>query len=438
MPRWHRGEVRKVSNLRTCGVCGGRRSRYNTQEVCASCVRDIATAPAAPAWLWDSEPLRQALADVDLGKALTIIRTAIGFTQLELASLVSWSQSTVQRAEAGTRDTLYDIRCLLDVAEALSMPRHALVPLIMGDTAGHREEEVPSDVNLSRRELGGVLAGLAATTAGLDALRVPRAVDAAHVRYLRASADKLYAKDQQVGGGTLARDGIRQYQRARRMLDEADYSDATGRDLMDAAGDLAVCVGWLSYDNGDHESSRVLYAEALLLAEQSGNDGLAVRALEKMTLQSADAARSTGQTGRAREAARLSNRAGDLARRDPSTHLHALLAAREAIAYAACGDARSSEAAISRAWKLVEHGLDGDPPGWLRFVNPSEIAVTEAKARLHLVLPTLEHEVVSPRTIRALRPLRTALADVSHAAEFNARFDRVVTGSGGAAERAVL
>lgn len=59
-----------------------------------------------PLWLWDSLPLRRAFVDLDLGAALTIIRTASGLSQLEFATLLGWSQSAVARAEAATRQLL--------------------------------------------------------------------------------------------------------------------------------------------------------------------------------------------------------------------------------------------------------------------------------------------------------------------------------------------
>jgi GNAT superfamily N-acetyltransferase len=90
------------------------------------------------------------------------------------------------------------------------------------------------------------------------------------------------------------------------MLDEADYNEETGRQLMTAAGELAVCVGWLAYDADDQGLSRELYSEARLLADQSGDDGLATCAMEKMSLQSARFAQEGGPPGSAREAVRLS------------------------------------------------------------------------------------------------------------------------------------
>jgi hypothetical protein len=221
--------------------------------------------------------------------------------------MLGWSQSAVARAESGQRDSLYDLCRLFEVVDALDMPREALM-------------------------FGGGLVNLA-VAAGLSQVQVPvKIVSAAHIRYFNASVEKLYTKDQSVGGGALARGGLRLYHRVRKMLDEADYGEAVGRQLMTVAGELAVCVGWLAYDASDHALSRALYSQARLLADQSGDHGLAIRAMKKMALHSVNLRRKSGFRVSAREAVRLSRRAPELARHDPSPQLHALLAAREAIA----------------------------------------------------------------------------------------------------------
>lgn len=369
---------------RLCGICRVPLSQYNSEPVCAGCARQIATTPAFPLWLWDSLPLRRAFADLNLGGALTIIRTAVGLSQLEFANLLSWTQSAVARAETGQRGSLYDIRKLFEVLDAVDMPREALIPLLLGESGAEQfEREEAEDMDVNRRRFSGGLVGLAAT-AGLSHMQVPTKVDSAHVQYFNSSVEKLWTKDQSVGGGALARDGLRLYHRARRMLDEADYNEATGRQLMSAAGELAVCVGWLAHDADNQGLARQLYSEARLLADQSGDDGLAIRAMEKMSLQSVYVAQNGGFPGGAREAVRLSERAVELARRDPSPQLHALLASREAVSYAAVGDRQMFTVAIARAWREVDRGFADDGPVWLRFVNSSEITAREATSRLYL------------------------------------------------------
>ncbi|MGH3848322.1 MAG: helix-turn-helix domain-containing protein [Pseudonocardiaceae bacterium] len=460
---------------RACRICRAPLSRYNSESVCAGCAQRIAVTPCFPLWLWDSLPLRRAFADVDLGAALTIIRTAPGLSQLEFAGLLGWSQSAVARAESGQRGSLYDIRRLCEVVDAVGMPREALIPLLLGSSIGEQAEgEETDDMSMNRRRFGGGLVGFAAA-AGLSRIQVPAKVDSAHVRYLHSSVEKLWTKDQSVGGGALARDGLYLYHRARRMLDEADYSEETGRQLMSAAGELGVCVGWLAYDGDDQILSREFYSEARLLADQSGDDGLAIRAMEKMSLQSARFAREGGLPGGAREAVRLGERATDLACRDPCPQLHALLASREAIARAAAGDSRGFTAAIARAWREADRGFVDDGPVWLGFVNNSEIAVHEARGRLFLedpvsaaalyrksldaalgarnganyrsslaaalaasgdvtgavtegtiVLAALDKGgIMSPRTLAALHPVRQAAAHNRGGEDFCARYDQI-------------
>ncbi len=393
---------------RTCRVCQGLLNRYNTDSVCASCARQIGETPHFPAWLWDSIPLRRAFAELDLGAALTIIRTAPGLSQLEFASLLGWSQSTVARAEAGQRGSLYDLRRLLEVVDAVGMPREALIPLLLGRSSDDRTEgEETEEMDMNRRQFGTGLTGLAAS-AGLSQIQIPAKVDSAHMRYLHASVDELYTKDQSVGGGALARDGLRLYHRARRMLDEADYSETTGHQLMSTTGELAVCVGWLAYDSGDQSLSRQLYSEARLLADQSGDHPLAIHAMTQMSLQSAYLAQLEGHSGRAREAVRLSERATELARHDPSHRLHALLASREAIAHATARDHQGFRVAITRAWREVDRDLTHENPTWLQFVNSSEIAVQEARGRL--ILGDTSGAVVLYR-----KSLNATLSDRNHA-----------------------
>jgi hypothetical protein len=267
---------------------------------------------------------------------------------------------------------------------------------------------------------------------------------------------------------------MRLYHRARRMLDEADYSEPVARQLMSAVGELAVCVGWLAYDANDQMLARQLYSEALLVASQSGDDGLAIRAMEKMSLQSACVVQEDGRSGSAREAVRLSERARELTRHDPNPQLHALLASRAAIAHAAAGDRRGFSTAISHAWREVDRGFAKDAPAWLRFVNSSEIEVQEARGRLFLgepvaaatlfrrsleaalsdrnratyrahlatalaasgdvtgavaegmvVLPTLDQGgVMSPRTLALLHPVRRAAVDNRVGGDFCSHYDR--------------
>src|SRR5918999_979383 len=165
----HEKETR-MSSDRVCPACRATRlSRYNPEPLCAACMSAVRSAgPAAPAWLWDSDPMRRALARTDMGAMVAIFRAATSLSQLELGNLIAgWSQSTVSLIEHGRRDTLYDIRELLRFADAVGMPREALAPLILGrpDAILGREgtdvgfEDV--DGTVDRRAFTAMAAGLA-------------------------------------------------------------------------------------------------------------------------------------------------------------------------------------------------------------------------------------------------------------------------------------
>jgi transcriptional regulator with XRE-family HTH domain len=463
---------------RTCRVCSARLSRYNDDPLCASCTASARGAgPGVPTWLWDSPLLRQALADADLGRWLAVLRAAAGLSQLELGTMLGWSQSTIGRIESGERETLYDVREFLRVADALDVPRTALGPLLAGTAVAippSNGEEAETD--LDRRTFGIGMLGLVGSAAiGLDKVQVPARVDSAHIRYLRATVDRLYVRDQVAGGGALVRGALRQMHRIDRMLEEADYGEATGRELMAAAGQLAVATGWIAYDGGQQKLARQLYSQALLLADQADDELLSVMAMEKMALQQVFLSRVEQRPGLAREAVRLAVRAADLARRSPWPRLHALLASREAIAHAALGDDRGYKTAITRSWRELDRGTSDDDPVWLRFVKPAEVSVAEAKGQMILgrparaadlyragleepklsprnsvnyraqlaaalaaegdttaavgeglaVLPALESRVTSPRTLRELREVRVIAGGDGAAEEFRTRFDAV-------------
>jgi|SRR5450755_30770 transcriptional regulator with XRE-family HTH domain len=466
---------------RVCSACRTTRlSRFNTGTVCASCTRaarDLGSM--TPTWLWDSLPMRQALARLDLGAALAIFRAVSGLSQQDVADIMGWSQSTVSLIEKGQRETLFDIRELLRFADMVEMPRGALVPVLAGEpdaSLGDESLKEPSSEageDVDRRSFGGLAAGVAAAAA-LPEITVPSRVTGAHVRYLRTCTDSLWNRDQAVGGAALLTQALRQWRRARRMLDESSYTEQAGRELMNATGEMAVCVGWLAYDGGDQALARQLYSEALLLADQGDDQALAAKALGQMAQQSVQLAREA-RPGLAREAVRLSARAAELARRDPTPRLHALIAARQATAHAALGDSQGFRTAITRAWRELDHGWNEDDPVWLHFVMPAEITVHEAKGRTYLgdqdaavalyrqsldspglsrrnracyhaqfaaalassgeaggavdeglaVLPALENTVASPRILRELRPVRSAAEQVG-AQEFCERFDKAV------------
>jgi hypothetical protein len=377
---------------RICRGCQTRLSDSNPDTRCAPCRRKHPIEVDVPTWLWDSARLRSALASLDLGGVLWLLRSETRLSLMQTAAPLQWSSgATVSRAESGESPVLYDIRKLFEVTDAFDMPRPVLIPMLTGDlsaTLPGPELEGNRDSHMNRRQLGiflfGVTTTAAAAAAGLDHVQVPTKVDSAQITYFQTATTKLIAQDQQVGGGTLNNAALRLFYRAHLMLNESDYTEKIGRELMMVSGEIAECAGWIYYDVNDLDTAWKLYLQMRLLADQSGNRDLEIRALTALSRIMDDQARESSQVGFAKDALRLSQRAADVARREPSSELHALLAAREASAYATLGDKSGFEAAMARAWNHMENAEGKDMPPWLGFVNISEIATKEAEGRLAL------------------------------------------------------
>jgi DNA-binding XRE family transcriptional regulator len=96
-----------MAAARVCSACRVTRlSRFNTGTVCAPCARAARdVVDVTPTWLWDSQPMRQALARLDPGAALAVFRTASGLSQQDVADILGWSQSQVSLIEKGQRQT---------------------------------------------------------------------------------------------------------------------------------------------------------------------------------------------------------------------------------------------------------------------------------------------------------------------------------------------
>jgi len=126
-------------------VCGSRRktrlSGYNPGTMCSPCERalfdrqhlaDPGAGDDLATWVWDTAPMREALARLDFQAVLVIYRAAAGVTRRELGERAGLSESAIWYWEAGTRQGIYDIRQLLQLADSLKAPRLALLPVILG------------------------------------------------------------------------------------------------------------------------------------------------------------------------------------------------------------------------------------------------------------------------------------------------------------------
>ena len=461
--------------VRACPACRTGVLARRGDPLCPTCIKAAREMPLQPSWLFDSPLLRQALAEVNLSAVPGIVRAACGVSQKDLATMVGWSEAVLSYYARGIRDGMYDVRTVLQFADAVGMPRAALLPLVFADAdaglaAGAGDG---TGMELSRRGFGG-LAAAAGLSAALPAVSAPRRASGSHVRYWQACTDVLYARDRFVGGTVLLPLAMQQWRRARLAAREGEAGEA-GSQLRATAGELALCTGWIALDAGQLPLARPLYEQARELAVGSGDALLGVHVLTNQSMLHAELARTGPSREPARQALRLAFQAQEEGRYLPVPRLHALIALRHASAASLLGDKAAFQKAVAQACLELDRGPEDEvPPEWLRFVDRTEITGVEARGWLNLgdpdrsarlyrqvlacvlsprnrasygagladallkqgarqdaigaatdVLPALEDAVTSMRCLNRLRLVRQAAETIPGAEEFCARFDAI-------------
>ncbi len=168
------------------------------------------------------------------------------------------------------------------------------------------------------------------------------------------------------------------------MVNESDYTDMVGRQLLAVASALGIRAGWAAFDHGDQQFARFLYSEAQLLAASSGSIESQTHLWVNMSMQNTYLAHVQGDPSLARTGLRLARLAADVARYEPSPRLHALIALREAAAHAQLRDAGAFRAAITQARRELDRGPKAADPPWCAFVIEPEISGHEAHGLLRL------------------------------------------------------
>ncbi|MGY2027412.1 helix-turn-helix domain-containing protein [Nocardia gipuzkoensis] len=328
--------------------------------------------------VWKSPQFRKLLAEGRPGQALALVRREMGLSQADFGALLHWDRTHAGRVERGEVGTIFDIRELIRAADALGIPRSALLPLLLATpdtgTIDYGGGEGVDDVD--RRQFG-----LAATITAVSGVSIPptRAaepirVGTGHVTYIRMLTQRLWEHDNHRGGGGVFDYAARQYASVRRLLDSRSYGHRLGAELVSATGWLSNTVAWLARDSNRPGTAWRQLTESVLLAEQCGDNALLAAALGDLANLAASSPASFA------EPVRLARRSTELGRGIPSARMNALKAAEEATAYAAVGDQQEFDRAMARVWREADRGLDNpDDPAWLEHVNEAELHAHEAR-----------------------------------------------------------
>lgn len=375
-----------MPTVQACPACRTGLLTRRGDPLCLTCMKAAREMPSRPSWLFDSPLLRQALAAVNLPAVPAIVRAACGLSQRDLAAMVGWSQATLSHYEHGVRDGIYDIRTAFQFTDAVGMPRAALLSLIFANTDADFAVGAGDGTGievLSRRGFGGLTLASRLSVAQL-AVSAPRRVTRSHIRYWHACANTLYARGQFVGGTVLLPLALQQWRRVHLAARNSNGGE-TGGQILAAAGEVALCSGWIALDAGCLPLAQPLYEKARELAANAGDVVLAVRVLTSQSLLYTEIAHTGPSREPARQALRLAFQAQEEGRYIPMPRLHALIALRHASAVSLLGDRAAFRAAITQARRELDRGPRNDePPEWLGFVSQAEITGVEARGYLNL------------------------------------------------------
>ncbi|MFG3617176.1 helix-turn-helix domain-containing protein [Nocardia sp. NPDC047654] len=328
--------------------------------------------------VWTTPRFRELLAEGRPGQALALVRKEMGLSQADFGALLHWDRTHAGRVERGEVGTIFDIRELARAADALGIPRSALLPLLLATpdpgTIDYRGGEGVDDVDRRQFGLAATITAVAGVSMPPTGAAEPIRVGTGHVTYIRVLTQRLWEHDNHHGGGGAFDYASRQYAAARRLLDSKSYGHRTGAELLSATGWLSNTVAWLARDCNQPGTARRHLTESVLLAEQCGDNALLAAALGDLANLAASSRASFA------EPVRLARRSAELVSNMPSARMNALKAAEEATAYAAVGDEQEFDRAMARVWREADRGLDSpDDPAWLAHVNEAELRAHEAR-----------------------------------------------------------
>lgn len=353
-----------MAQVVTCQACRSGQLKVRGEPLCVGCARAALEVALDPAWVLDSPLLRRVLAQVNVPAVVAVIRSACGLSQEDMAGVAGWSRSALSCYERGLRDSLFDVRALLQFADAVGMPRTSLIALVLAD----------SGVTASRVDEGTV-------PRPRSAAQQP---DVFRLRYWQACTVALLERDRVVGGTALLRPALLLWQQA---------SPATGHgrsasvDWLATAAGITLYAGQAALDAGCLVRARSLHKTGRDLAAGARDPLLTAHALIAESHLRAVVARAGGSREPARQALLVAREAAEEARYEPVPQVHALISVRVAQAAALLGDKPAFDAAIARARReLDRHRRDASipVPAWLGHVSHADITAVEAAGLLDL------------------------------------------------------
>jgi transcriptional regulator with XRE-family HTH domain len=234
------------------------------------------------------------------------------------------------------------------------------------------------------------------------------------IEAVRAMQSSLKAIDDTHGGGVALPMAVEYLRGEVAPLLHSRYSEAMGRALFSATAEFTLCVGWMAYDAGKHGLAQRYMAQALRTAHAANDRAFGGRILAAMSHQAL-------HLGDVRHGLDFACAARTGSRNAVTPTMAAMLAAMEACAHAARGDASPCLRALTEAERAFERSNPSEDPPWVDF-DEGGLAGHLARSFRDLNRPR-EAEQFAVRSIQLCRPthLRTRVQRYAILASANAQ-----------------
>ncbi|WP_239331277.1 hypothetical protein [Frankia sp. CiP3] len=197
----------------------------------------------------------------------------------------------------------------------------------------------------------------------------PGRIGLADVEKIRATTAAFRSWDNQHGGG-LSRDAVvAQLKATTELLYHGRMTEAVGRELFAAVGDLASVAGWMTHDAGRSPEGQRYLLLGLRAASEAGDTGLAAHLLNCL-------ARIAGHLGRTNDALEMVQLAQYGTRKLPPGRIKAVLAALEARYLAITGDISGFHRAAGAAADGFSAADPDSDPEWAQWFDAAEYHAT--------------------------------------------------------------
>jgi len=315
-----------------------------------------------------------------------------GMSMRKLAKLAAVDPGHLSRIEAGRRPPTRQIAAALDHALCAAGTLAALAAEVPA-----RPPPLAVD-RWSRTDADTLAAALAAKTPTADnalhlahewlvaeppqtyELRAGRHVGVPIVEQIEQRIHQLRLLDDHVGGLDTYDMVTGELDATVTMLREAAYTEAVGRGLLGAIGELCQLAGWVTADAGRHSEAIRLYLTGVRAAHAAGDRPGAASNLSSLAYLVAN-------TGNPRQAVLMAASAVRGAEAHAAPAAQALLLERLAWTYARAGAAADAERALGRVEETFDDTRPDEEPAWTYWLDQDEITIMAGRCWTQLSRP---------------------------------------------------